>query len=47
MAWQIVYVDGKLDKHEDYLMHKFSKLLHISHKHFINAKLKVKRQNKT
>jgi uncharacterized tellurite resistance protein B-like protein len=43
MAWRIVYVDGRLDKHEDYLMHKLSKLLHISHKQFIDAKLKAKR----
>ncbi len=47
MAWRIVYVDGKLDKHEDYLMHKLSKLLHISHKQFIDAKLKAKRQSRT
>jgi len=45
MAWRIVYVDGRLDEHEDYLMHKLSKLLHISHKQFIDAKLKAKRQN--
>jgi uncharacterized tellurite resistance protein B-like protein len=44
MAWRIVYVDGKLDKHEDYLIHKLSKLLRISHKQLIAAKLKAKRQ---
>jgi len=41
MIWRIVYVDGTLDKHEDYLVHKLSKLLRLSHKQFINAKLKV------
>jgi uncharacterized tellurite resistance protein B-like protein len=44
MAWRIVFVDGKLDKHEDYLMHKFSRLLRIPHREFIQAKLKVKRE---
>lgn len=47
LAWQIVYIDGKLDKHEDYLMHRFSKLLRIPHREFIEAKLKVKRSLST
>ncbi|MEE9164967.1 MAG: TerB family tellurite resistance protein [Nitrospinota bacterium] len=41
MIWKIVYADGKLDKHEDYLVHKLGKLLRLSHKELINAKLKV------
>ncbi len=39
--WQIVYVDGKMDQHEHYLMNKLSKLLDVSHKQVIDAKLKV------
>jgi|WetSurMetagenome_2_1015567.scaffolds.fasta_scaffold342879_2 uncharacterized tellurite resistance protein B-like protein len=39
--WQIAYADGKLDNHEDYLIHKLSDLLNISHKDLIEAKLKV------
>lgn len=39
--WQIVYVDGKMDKYEHYLMNKLSKLLDLSHKQLIDAKLKV------
>jgi uncharacterized tellurite resistance protein B-like protein len=39
--WQIVYVDGKMDQHEHYLMNKLSKLLRLSHKQLIDAKLKV------
>ena len=39
--WQIVYVDGKMDKYEHYLMNKLSKLLGLSHKQMIDAKLKV------
>ncbi|PIE68100.1 MAG: hypothetical protein CSA23_00560 [Deltaproteobacteria bacterium] len=44
--WQIVYVDGKMDPYEHYLMNKLSNLLRLSHKQLIDAKLKVlKRQN--
>jgi uncharacterized tellurite resistance protein B-like protein len=39
--WQVAYADGKLDKHEDYLIHKLSELLNIPHKHMIEAKMKV------
>ncbi|WP_319405473.1 TerB family tellurite resistance protein [uncultured Desulfosarcina sp.] len=39
--WQIVYVDGKMDQYEHYLMNKVSNLLDISHKRLIDAKLKV------
>tara|TARA_B100000959_G_scaffold137717_1_gene144750 strand:+ start:691 stop:1149 length:459 start_codon:yes stop_codon:yes gene_type:complete len=41
MIWKIVYADGKLDKHEDYLVHKLGKLLRLSHKELINTKMKV------
>lgn len=41
MVWRIVYVDGRLDKHEDYLMHKLSKLLRLTHGQLIDAKLRV------
>jgi len=39
--WQVVFVDGKMDKYEDYLMHKMVKLLRLSHKELIDAKLKI------
>lgn len=41
LMWQIVYADGKLDKHEDYLVHKLAQLLRLKHKQLIAAKLKV------
>ncbi len=41
MVWRVVYADGKLDKHEDYLVKKMARLLHIRHSEMINAKLKV------
>ena len=40
--WEIVYTDGKLEKHEDYLAHKLANLLRLTHKQLIEAKLKVK-----
>jgi uncharacterized tellurite resistance protein B-like protein len=39
--WEIVYADGILDKHEDYLVHKLARLLRLSHKQLIDAKMKV------
>jgi uncharacterized tellurite resistance protein B-like protein len=39
--WRIVYVDGKMDRHEHYLMNKLSNLLRLSHQQMIDAKLKV------
>ena len=41
--WRIAYTDRELDKHEDYLVHKLAKLLRLSHKQLIEAKLKVKK----
>ena len=39
--WQIVYVDGKMDQHEHYLMNKLQNLLRLTHDQLITAKLKV------
>ena len=39
--WQIVYVDGKMDQYEHYLMNKLQNLLRLTHEQLINAKLKV------
>lgn len=41
IVWEIAYADGRLDKHEDYLIHKLAKLLHLTHKQLIEAKLKA------
>lgn len=40
-VWKVAYADGKLDKHEDYLVHKLANLLRLTHKQLIDAKLKV------
>ena len=39
--WRIVYVDGKMDQYEHYLMSKLQNLLRLSHDQLIAAKLKV------
>jgi uncharacterized tellurite resistance protein B-like protein len=39
--WQIVFVDGRMDKYENYLMHKLSNLLRLSHQQLMEAKLKI------
>ena len=44
--WQIVYVDGKMDKYEHHLMHKLSTLLRLTHQQLIDAKLSVIRGGK-
>ena len=39
--WKIVYVDGKMDRYEHYLMKKLKNLLRLSHEKLIEAKLEV------
>jgi len=41
IVWKVIYSDGNLDKHEDYLVHKLSRLLNMRHSELINAKLKA------
>ena len=41
IVWKIIYSDGNLDKHEDYLVHKLSRLLNLRHSELINAKLQA------
>ncbi len=46
MIWKVVYTDGILDKHEDYLVHKLSNLLNLPHSDLIQAKLRVLERNR-
>ncbi len=39
--WRMVYIDGKMDAYEHYLMNKLKNLLRLSHDQLIGAKLKV------
>ncbi len=44
--WRIVLADNELHKYEDYMIRLISTNLHISHRDFIAAKLKVKEEMK-
>ena len=41
LLWQMVFVDGKMDRYEHYLMNKLKNLLRLSHDQLIAAKLRV------
>ena len=41
ILWRIVYADGKIDMHEEYLVRKLSYLLGLKHDQLIAAKLKA------
>lgn len=46
MIWDVIYADDHLDAHEDYLVHRFAKLLRLEHSEMIDAKLKAKKAKK-
>lgn len=45
-VWEIIYIDGHLDQYEDYFAHQMAKLLRLSHKELIEAKMKIKNLRK-
>lgn len=45
-AWRVVYADDKLDSYEDHFIHKLAKLLQLEHSELIEAKLRVKYENR-
>lgn len=47
MIWDVIYADGQLDAHEDYLVHRFAKLLRLEHNEMIDAKLKAKKNRQS
>lgn len=44
IMWSVVFVDGRLNMHEDHLMHKLSNLLRLSHPQLMDVKVKVMRR---
>lgn len=42
--WEVAFADAILDKHEEYMVRKIAGLIHVSHKDFIEAKLRVKKK---
>jgi len=45
-AWRVIYADERLDGYEDHFVHKLAKLLQLDHSDLIEAKLKVKYENR-
>lgn len=43
--WRVIFADGKLDKYEDHLAHKLTRLLRLDHQDMIDAKLKARRND--
>lgn len=43
ILWEIVYIDGHMNKYEHYLINKLGNLLRLEHRQLIDAKLKAKR----
>jgi uncharacterized tellurite resistance protein B-like protein len=41
LMWRLIYVDGRLSDHERYLARKLGKMLRLTHRELINAKLAV------
>lgn len=41
MLWRVAFADGQLDKYEENLVRRVSDLIHVPHKDFIAAKLRV------
>jgi len=44
LVWKVIYADGKLDKYEDHLAHQLAKMLNLTHKQLIDAKMKIKNE---
>ena len=40
--WEVAYIDGELDKHEEALIRQVADLIHVSHSQFIHARNKVR-----
>ncbi len=40
--WKVIYADERLDAMEDHIVHRLAKLLNLTHKQLINAKMKAK-----
>ena len=41
LVWEVIYADGQLSAYEDYLVHKYQKMLNLTHQQFIDAKMRV------
>lgn len=44
LLWRVCLADAEMDRYEEHLVRKIAGLLHVEHKDFIAAKLRVQRQ---
>lgn len=42
LLWQVTFADQIMEKHEEALVRKISGLIHVAHKDFIDAKIRVR-----
>ncbi len=42
LLWRVASSDDEIEQHEEYLIRKIAKLLHVYHDDFINAKIRAK-----
>ena len=42
--WEVAFADAILDKHEEYMVRKVADLIYVSHRDFIDAKLRVRKR---
>ena len=42
LLWRVAFSDGKADPHEEHLIRKIAKLLHVHHREFIDAKIRAR-----
>ena len=40
--WEVAFSDEELDKHEEHMVRKIAGLIHVSHRDFIDSKLRVR-----
>lgn len=44
MLWRVAYADGHKDKYEEHLVRKVADLIHLSHRDFIQTRLRVEEE---
>ncbi len=42
--WEVAFSDANLDKYEEHMVRKIAGLIYVSHKDFIDAKLRIKKK---
>ena len=43
LLWRVIYADGTVEKHEEYLVKKLARLIGVPHDQFIAAKIRMRK----